>query len=240
MEQDRPILVRIHPDLAKARADLLGDDIGGIGLENPAIAAQEIESQQVWDRGAIGEAPSFDPGRPSVGDLPAKLGEEPGLADAGLANEANGLAMSVFDLPKKIVQDRQLALAIDKHRRARRWRLAQPGTAMGNTEQAICRDRLCLAFENERSNRLDARIVLRQQVGQFAQEDRSRLGDLLKPGRHIGRITDDRVIHRQVVGDRTEDDRTRVDANSHRQLEELGVGRRAAFVERPLHGESRQ
>ena len=195
---------------------------GAVGFENPAIAAQQIESQQIGDRGAIGEASSLDPGRTSVGNLPAEFGEQPGLADAGLADEADGLAMPVFDLPKKIVQDRELALAIDKNRRARRWRLAQPGAAMRHPEQTISRDRLGLAFENERSDRLDPRIALRQQAGRFAQQDRSRLGGLLKPGRHIGRITDDRVVHRQIVGDRAEDDRTRVDANSHGQLEELG------------------
>src|SRR5208282_459577 len=123
MEQDRSILVRIHSDFAKARTDLLGDDIGGIGLEDPAIAAQEVESQQVWDRGAVGEAPSFDPGYPSVRDLPAELGKEPRLADAGLADEADGLAVSIFDLPKKIVQDREFALAIYKDCGTRRCRL---------------------------------------------------------------------------------------------------------------------
>ena len=111
---------------------------------------------------------------------------------------------------------------------------------MRHPEQTESRDRLDLAFENERPDRFDTRIALRQQASRFAQQDRSRLRGLLKPSCHIGRITDDRVVHRQIVGDRAEDDRTRVDANSHRQLEELGLGRCAAFVERPLYGESRQ
>ena len=240
MEQDWAVLVRIHPDLAKARADLFGDDIGGIGLENPAIAAQEIERQEVRDCGAVGEAPSFYPGRPSVGDLSAKLGEEPGLADARLTDEANGLAMSVFDLPKKIVQDRELALAIDKNRRTRRGRFPEPGPAVRHHEQTKSRDRLGLAFENERPDRLHARVALRQQVGRFAQEDRSGFRGLLKPGGHIGRVTDDCVIHRQLIGDGAEDDRARVDANSHGQSEELGIGRLAAFMEYPPYGEGRQ
>ena len=77
MEQDGPVLVRINFDLAKACADLLGDDIGGIGLENPAVAAQEVEYQRVGDRSTIGKAPSFDPGHPPIGDMPAELGKEP-------------------------------------------------------------------------------------------------------------------------------------------------------------------
>ena len=111
---------------------------------------------------------------------------------------------------------------------------------MGNTEQTISRDRLGLAFENERSDRLDTRIVLRQQAGRLAHQDRSRLGGLLKSGGDIGRITDHRVVHRQIVGDRAEHHRARVDANPHRQVEALGIGGRAALVERPLYGKGRQ
>ena len=111
---------------------------------------------------------------------------------------------------------------------------------MRHTEQTISRDRLGLALENERSDRLDPRIAFRQPAGRFAQEDRSRLGGLLEPGGDIGRIADHRVVHRQIIGDRAEDDRARVNANSNRQLEPLGVGCLAAFVERPSYGKGRQ
>jgi|SRR6516164_299410 len=162
MKKNRGILVWIHPDLAKAGADLLGDHIGLVGLENSAVAAQEIENEQIGDRGAIREAPCFDPGHPSVGDLPTELGKQPRLADPGLTDEANRLAMPVFDLPEEIVQDRELALAIDEDSRARGWRLAEPRAAMGNTEQAISRYRLGFAPENERSDRLHPCVALRQ------------------------------------------------------------------------------
>src|SRR6516165_10033616 len=162
MKKNRGILVWIHPDLAKAGADLLGDHIGFIGLENSAVAAQEIENEQIGDRGAIREAPCIDPGHPSVSDLPTELGNEARLADAGLTDEADRLAMPVFDLPEEIVQDRKLTLAIDKNCRTRRWRLAQSGATMGNIEQTISRYRLGFAPENERSNRLYPRIALRQ------------------------------------------------------------------------------
>src|SRR6516162_1130009 len=135
MEKNRPILVRVHTDLEKARAYPRRDDIGGVGLKNPTIAAQQIQNQQIGDPSAIGEAPPFDPGHPSVGDLAADLGKEPRLTDARLTDETDGLAVSIFYLPKEIVQDRELALAIDKDCRTRRRRLAQSRPAMGNTEQ---------------------------------------------------------------------------------------------------------
>src|SRR3984893_4843397 len=127
MEQDRPVLVRIHRCRAKARMDLLGDCTGGVRFENPAVAAQQIERQQIGDRGALREASSSHPSPPSVSDLPAEFGKKPRLADAGLADQADRLAMPVFDLTEKIVQDRKFALAIDKNCGTRRSGFAEPG-----------------------------------------------------------------------------------------------------------------
>src|SRR5215472_4712412 len=105
MKQDRTILVRIHPDLAKAVMNLAGDDLMGVGLDNPTVAAQQVESKQVRDRSAVGETPSLYPARTPVSDLPAELGKEPRLADAGFADKADRLAMAVFDLAEEIVQN---------------------------------------------------------------------------------------------------------------------------------------
>jgi hypothetical protein len=162
MEQDPTVLVCVHAGLAKTGAHLLGDACGGIGLDNSTIAAEQIESEQVGHRGAVGEAPSLSPARPAVSDLPPEFGKEPGLADPGFPDEADSLAAPVLHLPQEIIQNRQLAFAIDKDRRARRGRLAQPGTAVGNREQAISRDRLGLAPEKEGSDRLDMDKAFRQ------------------------------------------------------------------------------
>ena len=48
--------------------------------------------------------------------MPAELREQPGFPDAGLADEPHRLAMPVLDLAKGVVQNRQLAVAIDKSR----------------------------------------------------------------------------------------------------------------------------
>jgi len=54
MQKDGRILVRVHPDFAEPRTHLFDDDVGGVSLANPAIAAQQIEGEQVWDPGTIG------------------------------------------------------------------------------------------------------------------------------------------------------------------------------------------
>src|SRR6516165_7456124 len=114
MEQDCPVLVRTHPNLAKTQMNLLGEGIGRITLENSAVAAQQIENQQIGNRSAIGEAPSFDSAVSSSCDLAAKLGKHPRFADAGLPDKTNRSAVSIFDLAEEIVQYRELAFAIDK------------------------------------------------------------------------------------------------------------------------------
>src|SRR6516225_2190278 len=127
MKKNRGILVWIHPDLAKAGADLLGDHIGLVGLENSAVAAQEIENEQIGDRGAIREAPCFDPGHPSVGDLPTELGKQPRLADPGLTDEANRLAMpcrrKLFKIASSLSRLTKTAVREDGDSRSpeRRW-----------------------------------------------------------------------------------------------------------------------
>ena len=141
---------------------LVNHCIRRVGLENAAGAAQQVESEQVRDRSTVGKAPSLDPACSPICNLTAELGKQPRLADTGLADEADGLAPPVFDLLQKIVQNRQLALAIDKDRGTRLQRFAQPGAAMGNLEQTISRDRLGLAFEDERADRLDPSVALRQ------------------------------------------------------------------------------
>src|SRR5437660_1637684 len=129
-----------------------------------------MEDQQIGDSDAIREASSFHPGHKSVGDLQAEFGEKPRLADARLADEADRLSMAVFHLPEKIVQDRKFALAIDKNCGTRRWRLAEPRAPMGNAEQPMGRNRLCLAFEDERSDRLATCKAFRQQARVLAVE----------------------------------------------------------------------
>src|SRR6266851_52941 len=99
MQQGGAILLGIHPDLSQARADFLGDCLGGVGLNDAAIAAHEIDDEQVGDCCAVRNTSTLYPGCPSPGELPAKFGKEPRLADARLADDADGLSVAVFDLP---------------------------------------------------------------------------------------------------------------------------------------------
>jgi hypothetical protein len=145
------------------------------------------------------------------------------------------LTASVFHPPKEVVEGCEFALAIYKSRSARGQGLVQlRAVAMRHTEQAICQDRFGFAFKDERSDRLDASIASRQQARRLANQDRPRLGRLLKTGGDICSITDYRVVHREIVGNGAEYDGPSVDADPQRQLHSFVIG------VSPLDGESGQ
>src|SRR5437899_3301865 len=100
MEKDAALLGRIDPDRLQARADLVGDCLRRVGLDDPAIAAQQVEEQPIRDDAAIGETPAFDPARLGT-ELPTEFGEKPRLADARLADYSDHLGVAAFDLLEK-------------------------------------------------------------------------------------------------------------------------------------------
>src|SRR5207247_7901561 len=122
MKKNRPVLLWINPDPYQTRTDLLGDCFSAVVLDDAAITPQDVEDQQVRNGRAIGEAAAFQPDHSLRSELPAEFGEEPRFPDTRLADDADCLPVTVFDLPQKVVQDRQIALTIDKSRRTRRRR----------------------------------------------------------------------------------------------------------------------
>src|SRR6266478_2007 len=120
MEKNRPVLLRVDPCPYQTRADLLGDGFPRVVLGDAAIAPQDIEEKEVRNGRAVGEAAPLQPGHSLGSELPAEFGEEPGLADARVTDDAYRLPVPVFDLPQKVVQDRQVGLAINESRRAGR------------------------------------------------------------------------------------------------------------------------
>src|ERR1700730_4348652 len=102
MEKDSSILLGVHSQLLQSQADFFGDYFGGIGLDNPAIAAKQIEEQPIRDCGTVRSTSSLDPGDSSVGELPVEFCEEPRLADAGLTDDADRWSVPVGRQLKEI------------------------------------------------------------------------------------------------------------------------------------------
>src|SRR5438132_11873910 len=117
MEKNRPILLRVDTDPYQTRTDLLGDCFSAVVLDDAAIAPQDVEEKEVRNGRAVGEAAAFQPGRSLRSELPTEFREEPRFPDARLADDAYRLPVTILDLPHKVVQDRQIAVAIDESRR---------------------------------------------------------------------------------------------------------------------------
>ncbi len=234
MQQHGAVPIGIHPNPLQTRADLFDDQLWGIGLENAAITAQQVEQQQIRDRGAVRNAPAFDPGDAFAGELPPEFGEKPRFADAGLADEADCLPLTAFDLPQEIVQDRQVALPVDENCPASGRGWPEGSARSRHVEQPVSSHRIGLAFEDKRTDRLDPSIALSQFVSRIAQEDCRRLGDLLEAGGNIGGIADSRIFHPQFIGDRAEHHRPGVNPNPHRQIQFIGAAGVLCPAERPL------
>src|SRR5215471_5334341 len=114
MEEDRAVRVRLHVHFLQTRANLRDDRVGQVSFDNPAIAAQQIENERVWNSAAIRNAAAFDKARAAAGDLAAELGQEARFADAGLADDADRLPAAVFHLVERLMQEGELVLAADK------------------------------------------------------------------------------------------------------------------------------
>ena len=146
--------------------------------------------------------------------------------------------MAAFDLPQEIVQDCQVALPVDEICPSSRGRRPEGGARLRHVQQTVSADRIRLTFEHEGTHRLDPGIALRQFVGRPAQQDRRRLGGLLKPGRDIGGVADSRIIHGKSMGDWAEYHRPRMDADPHRQLQIIGAAGILGSAERALDRQS--
>jgi len=116
VKQDWSVLVGVQPRLAQTRTDLFGDRLRGIGLDDPTIAAQQVDDQPIRDRRRVGETPSLDPSDASLREPAVEFGEQSGLANPRLADNADRTSRAVFDAPKKFVQNGELVVASDEHR----------------------------------------------------------------------------------------------------------------------------
>src|SRR5271167_1695388 len=146
MEKELAVLAGIHPDLLETRANLLSDFFRRIGLGDAAIASQQIKDQQVGDHNAVGETSSLDPGEAARGEPATDLIENAGLADARLADDADGPSMPVFGLIDKAFQSRYLVDPVDEAGGSLGHHPVASGAPARNIEQAVGRDRLGFAF----------------------------------------------------------------------------------------------
>ena len=130
--------------LAQQRADRRG---GGLVRRQQVELLQHLDHRPVGDPLAVGEAAAADDRRL---DRSQNLRDEPGLADARIADDRHQLAalLGLHALPC-LPEDRELALASDEQR------LVPPLRRLAHAQEPVGGNRLGLALQLERLDRLD-------------------------------------------------------------------------------------
>ena len=100
MKQDRAILLGVDAYRAQRGTQLLRNRLGAIGFKNAAMAAQQIEDELIRNAGAIRHAAAIDPDDIFFARAAAQFGQEPRLANAGLADDGDNASASVFNFGK--------------------------------------------------------------------------------------------------------------------------------------------
>ncbi len=162
------------------------------------------------DGATEGDATAFHPGR-LVSQALAELVEEPGLADPGLPHQEHGLTGARLRLVEEVGQRPELALAADVGRQPALRHHLQPGPGLSRRDDFPDGDGLGLALENVLAQGAGVEIPLDEAVGGLGDDDAAAIGELLQPGRGVGRIADSRVVHAEVAADRAHDDQTGVE-----------------------------
>ena len=151
---------------------------------------------------AEGQAMALLPRR-AVADAPAKLEEEPRLADARLAHEEHDLAFP--------------ARARSKASRSRPSSRSRPTNGVSPRSDSTSRrvrvscapiashapTRLGLALEVDLAERARLEVPADQPVRGLGDRHAPRLADLLQPRGHVGGVAHRGVVHAQVAADAT-------------------------------------
>ena len=164
--------------LAEQRADRGGR--GRVGREGVELL-DHLDDRPVGDALAVGEAAAAD--NPGV-DRGERLGDEPRLADACLADDRQQLTALLGSSARPGGADRfDFALAADEAALVR---------ALGRIEhrdEAVRGDGLDFAFELERLDRLGLDRAADELERRLADQDLARVGRALEPGGDVDRVS---------------------------------------------------
>ena len=179
--------------LRKAQAISSADVAASVSPSSERIAAaaassegssvellQHLDHRPVGDPLPVGEAAAADDRRLDRGQ---KLRGQPRLADARVADDRDQLAalLGLHTLPR-LPEERELALASDEQR------LVPPLRRLAHAQEPVGRDRLGLALQLERLDRLDLDCVAGERERRRSDQHLARLGRLLQPRRDVDRV----------------------------------------------------
>ena len=195
--------------------DALASLVERVLVADAREVAQHLSDRPVGDALAVREAGAACDPRP-LADAVEELVREPGLADAGVADDRDEAAATLRpDLVELGLEQRELVPAADE----RRGGAAGDRAVRGRLEQPVSDQRLGLPLRLNRRDGLDDDGSSDEPVGRLAEQDLARRGGLLEPGSDVDRVAEhDGVAGREHLAPSSVagDDLARVDSDPHR------------------------
>jgi hypothetical protein len=171
-----------------------------------------------------------------AGELP----EQAGLADSGLADHRDDLAVPGLRFLHGLVELLDLAVASDEAGEPARGGSVQPRADRSRPDDLVDLDRFGKALHRNGPSRRDLDVPLGELQSHRRQQDRARRGELLHAGREVRGLTHRGVVHVQIGADGPNDHPARVETDT--DLDEDAVRTEHVLgvpLDRLLHPERR-
>jgi hypothetical protein len=206
-------LVTLEAECAKPVDHALPDLLWGHPVLQGQVPPNELEDRAVRNRLAIRDARSLELEDALPIQAPQELVDQPGLADAGLADQHHDRAVASGRLPEPGGQPFELEIASDEGGQPSLSRHLQPCPSRQFRRHGPHPDRLGLPLDRELAEVGEIEIAVGQAMRVRAERDLSGLGDVQDPRGQIGGIAHRRVVHAKVTPDGTHHHRTGIDAD---------------------------
>jgi hypothetical protein len=185
--------------------------VTGADLE---VGAQQLDHGQVRGGHAIGDGGALDDEAVVRARRVDELPEEAGLADAGLADDADELAVAGVGPLEGVGEAVQLGRAADEPGEAPGRRGLQAGARGAGADDLVDLDWLGETLHGHGAQRLDLDEAFGQTRCVGGHQDGAGHGHLLHAGGEVGGLADGGVVHAQIAADRAHHDLARVQADA--------------------------
>ena len=235
--QGRPERLVQREELAGDTLAYLAEIVAVLDLE---VALEQVDRRQiagglaVGDRGALEDQPSRQAVRLD------ELVDQPGLADAGLADDRHDLAVPLSTLGVRAAQLLQLRVAADEARQTAADGGLEPRPRRAEPRDLVDLDGVDHALDRDRAERFHGDHALDESQRRRGQEDAAGHGELLHAGGQMRGLADGGVVHVQIAPDRPHDDLARVEPHADLHVHAVGAPRvLGVSLHRVLHAKRR-
>ena len=180
--------------------------------------AHDLQEGQVRDGLPVGETRPFEQRRFPLRHLGLELVQQPALAQTRLPHDRDDLAVTGGRPLPGPEQRVELRLTADKTGQAPLGQGFEPALPLTGGDGLVGHDRLRLALQRERANRLPPEGLARRPVRGLAGQDTTGRRRRFEPGGQVDRVPQRRVLDRGAFAHASGQDETAVHPDPHPEL----------------------